>query len=209
MKQLYENLWQTCVEHPFSGLNTHAYFLQQTSGNLLFYNTSNINDLEEMAELGGVTCQYLSHRHESAASLTIIKSKFNSKLCSSALEAPFIDGKVDERVSIQQGHRPNLRVIPTPGHTAGSLCFYYQSNNGLNYLFTGDTFFQSNGQWSTLVFPGDGGSAAQLITSLLLIRALKPQVVLSSASVGKVAVVEITEHQWHEAIDENVEKLSK
>ncbi len=117
MKQLYQNLWQTRVEHPFSGLNTHAYFLQQDAGNVLFYNTSNTDELDEMAELGGVTCQYLSHRHESGPSLSIIKTKFHSKLCSSALEAPFIDGKVDEKISIQQGHRPNIMVIPTPGHT--------------------------------------------------------------------------------------------
>ena len=207
MKQLYDNLWQTCVEHPFPGLNTHAYFLQQGAGNLLFYNTSSMEELDEMAELGGVTCQYLSHRHESGPSLSIIKTKFKSKLCSSALEAPFIDGKVEEKISIQQGHRPNILVIPTPGHTSGSLCFYYAAHSGLKYLFSGDTFFQSNGQWNTLVFSDDGGSVPQLIKSLSLIRALKPDVVLSSASVGEVAVVEVTEHQWHEAIDANIRKL--
>lgn len=42
MKQLYNNLWQTQVWHPFPNVNTHAYFLRCAKDNVffvLFYNT--------------------------------------------------------------------------------------------------------------------------------------------------------------------------
>ncbi|WP_139348424.1 hypothetical protein [Dickeya dadantii] len=39
MKQIYPDLWQTRVEHPFSGVNSHAYLLVQDTGNILFYNS--------------------------------------------------------------------------------------------------------------------------------------------------------------------------
>jgi|GEM_PF-5078369 len=37
MKQLYNNLWQTQVWHPFPNVNTHAYFLRCAKDNVLFY----------------------------------------------------------------------------------------------------------------------------------------------------------------------------
>ena len=48
MKQLYDDLWQTQVENPFAGLNTHAYFLKCKEGNVLFYNTSHEDDIQEI-----------------------------------------------------------------------------------------------------------------------------------------------------------------
>ena len=71
-------------------LNTHAYFLRRPEGNVLFYNTGNEGDLEEIAELGGIQAQLLSHRDESGPSLNRIRDLFGSKLCCSALEAPII-----------------------------------------------------------------------------------------------------------------------
>ena len=68
-------------------LNTHAYFLLRPEGNVLFYNTGNDDDLEEITELGGIQFQLLSHRDESGPSLNRIKDRFGSKLCCSALEA--------------------------------------------------------------------------------------------------------------------------
>ncbi len=81
MKQLYEDLYQTSVENPFHGLNTHAYFLLRVEGNVLFYNTSNQEDMEEISKLGGITHQFLSHRHETGNSLVKIQSQFQSLLC--------------------------------------------------------------------------------------------------------------------------------
>ena len=90
MKQLYDDLWQTALEKPFTDLNTHAYVLTRQEGNVLFYNTSNAANIEQIRELGGITHQYLSHRHEAGPSLAIIKDTFGSALCADWHEAPFV-----------------------------------------------------------------------------------------------------------------------
>jgi hydroxyacylglutathione hydrolase len=209
MNKIFDDLWQTKLEHPFVGLNSHAYFLSRENGNVLFYNTSNMNDIEEMLKLDSISFQYLSHRHESGKSLNIIKTILSSRLCADELEEPFIASTIDEVFSMRQIHSSNIEIIPTPGHTSGGLCFYYKSPNGQNYLFTGDLLYQSNRTWDTLVFSSHGGNAKSLIESLSILRSLEPTVVICSAFVGDRAVVEINKEEWNEAIDTNISKLSK
>jgi len=209
MKQLYQDLWQTSVEQPFIGLNTRAYYLQRNEGHVLFYNTGNLDEIAEISNLGGIAFQYLSHRHESGRSLATIKAELKSQLCADELESPYIDSPVDVSVSERQVHSSNIEIIPTPGHTSGGLCFYYKSPIGQKYLFTGDLLFQSNGRWATLVFRPHGGSAEKLRESLLTIRSLEPTVVICSAFVGDISVVEVSSEEWLTAIDVNVMELSQ
>lgn len=192
-------------------LNTHAYFLRRPEGNVLFYNTGNDGDLEQIAELGGIRFQLLSHRDESGPSLNRIKDRFGSRLCCSALEAPIIgkDASVDITLQVEHHHLGDIDIIHTPGHTAGSICFFYKSPYGKSYLFTGDTIFQSNGKWATLAFPRAGGSKAALAESLIRLRDLNPDIVMCSAFVGDVSVVEVVGDEWAQAIDGNVSRLRK
>lgn len=205
MKQLYEDLWQTSLENPFPGLNTHAYFLQHNPGNVLIYNLE--HDISEISKLGGIYYQYISHRHESEKSLSVLKSKFNSELCADSTEAPFLATPVDVTFSTREVHSSNIEITPTPGHTAGGICLFYQSPHGLNYLFTGGLFFLSHGHWHTLVFSSDGGNADKLAESLSTLRSLNPDVVLSSGSVGDTSFAEVSQADWHESIDTNIERL--
>lgn len=190
-------------------LNTHAYFLRRPEGNVLFYNTGNDGDLEQIAELGGIRFQLLSHRDESGPSLNRIKDRFGSRLCCSALEAPIIgkDASVDITLQVEHHHLGDIDIIHTPGHTAGSICFFYKSPYGKSYLFTGDTIFQSNGKWATLAFPRAGGSKAALAESLIRLRDLNPDIVMCSAFVGDVSVVEVVGDEWAQAVDDNVSRL--
>ena len=192
-------------------LNTHAYFLRRAEGNVLFYNTGNEGDFKKIAELGGIRFQLLSHRDESGPSLNRIKDLFGSRLCCSAVEAPIIgkDASVDLTFQISDHHLGDIDIIHTPGHTEGSICFFYKSPHGKSYLFTGDTIFQSNGKWATLAFPRAGGSKASLAESLLRLRDLNPDIVMSSAFVGDVSVVEVIGDEWAQAIDDNVSRLMK
>ncbi len=210
MKQLQEDLWQSTI-HNMGMLNTHAYFLRRPEGNVLFYNTGNDDNLEQIAELGGIQFQLLSHRDESGSSLNRIKERFGSKLCCSALEAPMIgkDAQIDVTFQLRDHHLGDIEIIHTPGHTAGSICFFYKSPYGKSYLFTGDTIFQSNAKWATFVLPQAGGSKASLADSLLRLRDLNPDIVMSSAFVGDVSFVEITGDEWAQAIDDNVRRLLK
>ncbi len=212
MKQIYDDLWQTKVEIPFGNVNTHAYLLKCDKGNVLFYNTSHTDDIEQISQLGGIKYQYLSHRDEGGESLQKIKHKFNSLLCCHIKEEPFITSlcPVDITFSNRVSHFAKIEVIPTPGHTSGSISFLYQSPYGGNYLFTGDTFFQSHGHWQTIFFRQAGGSTKTLIKSLLVYKKLNPDVVFWSASDGgDDSFAEINQKQWLAAIDNQVEKLKK
>lgn len=210
MEQLYDDLWQTRVSHPFPGLDTHAYFLRCNEGNVLFYNTAYEDEIQHIADLGGIKYQYLSHRDEVGSSLKIIKKRFGSALCCGAKElATIVDScDVDVVFTERERHFAGIEVIPTPGHTEGSISFLYQAPHGLTYLFTGDTLFQGNGRWETLFFANAGGSASDLADSLRQYREMHPDVVISSGSAsGNLAVVEIEHAAWIEAIDENIGRL--
>ena len=210
MKQLQEDLWQSTI-HSMGSLNTHAYFLRRPEENVLFYNTGNEGDFEEMAELGGLQFQLLSHRDESGPSLNRIKDRFGSKLCCSALEASIVgnDAPVDITFQVEDAHLGDIDIIHTPGHTEGSICFFYKSPYGKSYLFTGDTVFQLRAKWATLVFARAGGSKASLIESLGRLRDLKPDIVMSSAFIGDVSYVEVSGDEWAQAIDDNISRLRK
>jgi glyoxylase-like metal-dependent hydrolase (beta-lactamase superfamily II) len=209
MKKIFDDMWQTSLEQPFAGLNSHAYFLSRDNGNVLFYNTGNTEEIREISKMGGISFQYLSHRHESGNSLNTKKSLFNSQLCADEVEAPHIASTIDVVFKERQIHSSNIEIIPTSGHTKGGICFFYNSLSGHKYLFTGDLLHRSFGTWDTLVFSSHGGSAVNLIDSLSILRKLEPTVVICSAFVGKTAFLEISQHEWYYAIDTNISKLSK
>ncbi|MGY0216555.1 MBL fold metallo-hydrolase [Endozoicomonadaceae bacterium StTr2] len=203
MNQLQPDLWQT--ELYSSGmLNSHAYFLTRPEGNVLFYNTGNNQELDQMDELGGIRYQLLTHRDEAGASLNRIRDRFSSILCCSALEAPAVASHATADMTFDETRRQleDINIFHTPGHTDGSLCFGYQSPHGQYYLFTGDTFFQWNEQWSTFVLESAGGSYQAILSSLQQLRQLTPDLVMSSGFVGKTGLVRFSSREeWVNAID--------
>jgi len=209
MKQLFPDLWETREEHPFQGVITHAYLLTQDSGNALFYSTGIIEELVAIQHLGGVSRQYVSHRDEAGPPLATIKEMFGNQLCCHALEAKAI-GKYSKIDVVFEGPRvepDNVQVIPTPGHTAGSTCFVFQSPHGRRYLFTGDLIYPEDDGWGTLVQWYAGGRKKALRESLTKLRDVGPDVVISSASVRRSAVQTVTAEQWCTVIDETVARL--
>lgn len=208
MKQLQPDLWQSTI-HRSGILNTHAYFLERPSGNILFYNTGNEDDLRAMSELGGVAYQLLTHRDEAGPSQARIRDRFGCRLVCSAIEAPFVSasGKPDLLFGPSDDRIEDVRIIHTPGHTDGSVCFFYRSPSGRSYLFSGDTIFQWDGEWSTLVLPGSGGSADDLAESLGKLKAISPDLVMSSGFVGDVAYREVTPEEWTGVLDDRIEAL--
>lgn len=210
MKQIYPDLWQTNPEHPFPDLTTHAYLLVRNEGNVLFYSSGHSADHQRIQELGGITRQYLSHRDEAGPPLVRIRQRFGSKLCCHQLEEKAISKAcpVDLTFQTREIHLGDIEVIPTPGHTDGSTCFLFKSPHGQTYLFTGDTIFPSNDAWETFVMPESGGSKSGLKDSLKLLRSLEPNVVISSASVGRFPFKEMSPGEWQEVVDQTLRSLS-
>ncbi len=209
MKEIYPDLWETKLEIPFGAVHAHAYFLRCSEGNVLIYNTGHEEEIAHIAELGGIQYQYLSHRHEAGASLETIKRLFSSTLCCDEKERAAISEscEVDLTFSENTKHFADIEIVSTPGHTDGGTSFLYESPSGQTFLFTGDTFLQSNGQWQTIVSSAEGGRSEPLIESLQTYRELDPDVVLWSASRGPKSFVETTEAQWKEDIDTAIAKL--
>lgn len=209
MKQLQPDLWQSAV-HRIGGLNTHAYFLERPTGNILFYNTGNEDDLEQIAERGGLAYQLLTHRDEAGPSQARIKELFDCRLGCSVIEAPFVapHGEPDLLFGTGDDRIEDVTILRTPGHTAGSVCFFYRSPHGKSYLFSGDTIFLWNGIWSTLVLPQAGGAVSDLARSLGKLKEIQPDIVMSSASGGEVAYREVTRREWTAALDDRIAALA-
>lgn len=72
-------------------------------------------------------------------------------------DPPSPDGFVEEGMNIEVGST-SLRVIHTPGHSPGSVCYY-----GEKILFSGDTLFKG----SVGRTDAPGGSTEQLVKSIV------------------------------------------
>jgi hydroxyacylglutathione hydrolase len=210
MKQIYPDLWQTGPEHPFPSVITHAYCLVRGGGNVLFYSSGITENHQHVQDLGGIIRQYLSHRDEAGSALVRIKQMFGSALCCHRLEEKAVREvcPVDLTFQAREIHLGDIEVIPTPGHTDGSTCFLYKSPHGKTYLFTGDTIYPNDNAWGTLVWPGAGGSTSDLRDSLKQLRNLEPNVVISSASVGRWAFKEMSHGEWQVVVEQALRSLS-
>lgn len=210
MRQIEPDLWQSSI-HRSGILNSHAYLLTRPDGNVLFYNTGDEGDLAQIEKLGGIRYQLLTHRDEAASSLKRIAERFGSRLGCSGLEAVAVGryAPADIVFEATDDRLGDIEILHTPGHTDGSVCFFYRSPHGKAYLFSGDTIFQWNGKWATLVLSEMGGSKDALAESLLRLRELEPDLVMSSGFVGDVAMAAVTPDEWRRAIDENVRRLAR
>ncbi|WP_292438645.1 MBL fold metallo-hydrolase [Methylophaga sp.] len=185
MKQIQSDLWETSVESPFPGLTTHAYLWIRDNGNVLFYNTSQQNEIQQMAALGGVAYQLLSHRDELGGSINQIRDLYAAKLGGHRAELEAFAEVCQPDIVFEQRQWlfDDLEVIPTPGHTPGSCCFLAKSSEGSTVLFTGDTLYWSD----TGLRPGllPFSDRDQLIQSLSVLETVSPDLVCSSAFSGQ------------------------
>ena len=209
MKKLCEDLWQSKLYRPFSFLKTQSYLLCTDMGNALLYNTGIEKELDEIERLGGISSQYLTHRHESGKNLKKIKERFNSTLFCEITESEYVskDCDVDIKINELVQFENNVIAIPTPGHTSGGCCYYYESPHGGRYLFTGDLFYVDGSGFSTFVYSTDGGSQTELIKSLLILKEYEPSLVLSSAFGGKSSSLEVSKEFWVKEIERNINSL--
>lgn len=193
------------------GMNAHGYLLTHPLGNLLFYNPQGSGDFSSILQMGGLKYHYLSHNHEINDWLPMVKGEFSSHLCCHEKAKPYFKSSFSADVffdsSDSQIHSKDIEVIFTPGHTNNNLCFRYHSPYGKVYLFTGDTIYQDNGVWDTLVVASDGGNVKDLKQSLLRLREMEVDVVICNVSIGEATVPEVGRSEWHSIIDGLVVRL--
>jgi glyoxylase-like metal-dependent hydrolase (beta-lactamase superfamily II) len=167
---------------PFApSLHIRAFLLRRDQGNLLVYSVTGLeSDAPAIAELGGISRQYLNHRHEAG-------------FASQWVTAPLFVHE-NERHSVENGHDvrgtfsrrhvldEDFEVIPTPGHTSGATAYLWDSGEH-RFLFTGDTVYLKDGEWVAAVL--DSSEREPYIESLELIRELDFDVLVPwAASAG-------------------------
>lgn len=203
MQAVMPDLWETETEQPAPGLTTHAYLLTRPLGNILFYNTSRPSAWPAMEELGGIAWQLLSHEDETGPSLQTIRQRFGARLGIHEAEREAAARFCTPDLLFSGAGTPfdEVEIIPTPGHTPGSTCFQVTGQQGLRYLFTGDTLYRAkNGKWRAGMIEGHS-DRSQLRHSLQRLRTLSPDVVISSAFTGDAGYQHVADNEWQALVD--------
>ncbi|MCP1726604.1 glyoxylase-like metal-dependent hydrolase (beta-lactamase superfamily II) [Natronospira proteinivora] len=209
MKRIQADLWETEMENPAEGLYTHAYLWIREGGNVLFYNSGNREEIDAMAELGGVSYQFLSHQDELGPTLQYIASRYQAQLGGHVREQKEFSRfrNPDILFDQRQTYLERIEMIPTPGHSPGSICFLVDSPLGKRYLFTGDTlYFNARRELGVGFFPGYS-DFDEYEASLQALRSLAPDVVISSATGGQGGYQEIDPASWPHRVDQALESL--
>ncbi|WP_232716415.1 MBL fold metallo-hydrolase [Gordonia metallireducens] len=208
MRQVLPDLWETTTDNPFPGLTTHAY-LWMSDRNALFYSMASDAEFDDLEKLGGVDDQYLSHQDEAGPILGRVEDRFGATLHAPAPEIERIGrfARVDIAIAERYVDDNGVEVIPTPGHTPGSTCYLVPGDDGLRYLFTGDTLYvNASGRWTAGYLPFS--DASTLAESLHLLAHVDPDVVISSAFAGESAVHQVAEGEWPSHLEEALEGLA-
>lgn len=221
LTRIADDLWGTPHWAVDDYANTRAYLLTRGRGNVLIYGLgyqreeADAEVLDEIAALGGVQVQLLSHGDEASRSLEAVRERFGSRLACSAVEVDQIDGYA-EGLGIDLAWTPDcadealdgLEIMATPGHTRGSISVRYESPHGGTYLFTGDTIVpKDDGGWATAVAEQQGGTAADLERTLLALREQSFDLLASSAYVGETSTASPSQEEWRAIVDHRLERL--
>lgn len=133
----------------------------------------------KIAETDGyrVTKILLTHHHfDHVEGVQAVVERTNAEIYVHADDRPEVDTGAARVHVVREGDsfflgKLQVKVIHTPGHTPGSVCYWFFSDEDpIGHLFTGDTLFQGNCGRSDL----PGGSPKTLYQSLQRLKGLEP-----------------------------------
>ena len=184
METAVPGLYATASEPlPFApSLHIRAFLLQRERGNLLIYSVGDLEaDAPAIEDLGGVSRQYLNHRHEAGFASDWV----TAPLFVHDNEREPVANRMHIRGTFSRRHTldDDFEVIPTPGHTSGATAYLWEGGEH-RFLFTGDTVYLRDGEWVAAVL--DSSDRESYIDSLELIRTLDFDVLVPwAASAGQ------------------------
>ena len=149
-------------------LHIRAFLLRRERGNVLVYSVKGLEaDARAIEELGGISRQYLNHRHEAMFASDWVDAPLwvHEAERESVAKAYSVHGTFAERHALDD----DLEVIPTPGHTPGATAYVWDSGDH-RLLFTGDTIYLRDGEWVAAVL--DSSDRDAYVRSLELLREL-------------------------------------
>ena len=154
---------------PFApSLEARAFLLQRSGGNLLVYSAPTVEtEAPAIAELGGVSRQYLNHWHETL--LGCVSGVVGAPLLVNEHDRESAKCAVDETFSERAVLDGDFELIPIPGHTRGATAFLWDSGEQ-RALFTGDSIYLRQEEWVAAVL--ESSDRERYVESLALIRDL-------------------------------------
>jgi glyoxylase-like metal-dependent hydrolase (beta-lactamase superfamily II) len=177
----FDGLWPTTpAPLPFlPRLLVRSFVLVRSQGNLIVYNAPGLEENAAMVrDLGPVRAQVLGHAHEAmfgprAGATPAYVGEPDRDEASAAMP---VAGVFSARRTL--GH--DVEVIPTPGHTAGTTTYLWDTERH-RFLFTGDAlWFDDDGGWYAAVL---GSSDREVyVRSLELLRELEFDVLVPWAA---------------------------
>jgi glyoxylase-like metal-dependent hydrolase (beta-lactamase superfamily II) len=145
-----------------------SYVLERPQGNVIVYNSPGVTEsADAITALGAPVRLLINHGHESmygqpALDVPVwVHSQDRAEIAGSI----HVAGTFDERLMIDD----DLEVIPTPGHTAGTTSYLWNSGQH-RFLFTGDFIWIEDGDWKAVVLSSHLRDA--YLASLELVRDL-------------------------------------
>ncbi len=167
---------------PFGpSLEIRAFLLEREQGNVLVYRADTLKGQSAaINDLGGISRQYLNHRHEAAPVCDWVAETFGAPLFCHVDDARSASAGCNVAHTFTERHRldGDFEIIPTPGHTSGATAYLWNTGEH-RCLFTGDTIFFPQGKWRALLLrsdappPLDGVSDRErYLESLELLRGL-------------------------------------
>lgn len=212
MNEVLPGLYKTPHEYPFwyfDRYKTSAYLLIRPEGNVVLYASGHLSAAsEQIASLGGVTQQYLSHSHEATKRVERQRAALQMDLfCPSedrtaVAKTCTVAGQFEGNTHVL----PDLKAIALPGHTPGSSAFVW-TTQGRRILFTGDNFYTGRQDlWSVYI---KRANAPRVIESLRRLRAIEADYIAPCGCYHDTAVWPMTPTTWHAAIDTCIGRLEK
>jgi hypothetical protein len=191
-------------------LEIRAFLLQRDRGNLLLYRASTLErDVRAVNDLGGLSRQYLNHRHEASPTCDWVATTFGAPLRCHEKERRSVSETCNVAETFSERHvlDDDFEIIPTPGHTSGATAFLWDSEEH-RCLFTGDTILFHRGEWVAAVL--ETSDRERYIESLELIRSLDFDLIVPSvASAGQPYYAFTDKTDAHRRIGALLERLRR
>jgi hydroxyacylglutathione hydrolase len=182
------------VEHmPVGAFDVNCYILVREDGQCLIIDPgAEAEEIESLLDEKGLTvaAYLLSHGHmDHISALATLAARRPAPIYMHPEDLNWAFGELNQMppyypvperpesdiIPLESGDVPlegwGGRIIHTPGHTPGGLCFHFPSDN---FLISGDTLFK--GSVGRTDFPG--GDARELTRSLKLLAALPPETIV-------------------------------
>lgn len=145
-----------------------SFVLRRSAGNVIVYNSPGVSECAaEIRELGPPSRLLVNHAHESMHG----QPDLDVPVWVHEKDRAELEGEMSVTGTFSEDERidDDLHVIPTPGHTAGTTSYLWDSG-AHRFLFTGDFIWVEEGEWKAVVL--DEALREAYVESLVRVRDL-------------------------------------